>query len=201
MKWATIEHSARNPSDGAGAHLGSVVRHGQQDRDVGVVAIQRDAGLAGLDDRPQALVVERAGEQHLDLGGGLLHRDEGAQPAAGHDIHDRVGDTMASTDLDDRVVESITTAVTQTGAASRTAARPGRPPRLGSLRAVVRVTGKALWDRTPSDTPDRPDRAQPANDRLADCAVAVRSARRTRHGVAESAGSVARRCQHSGPGA
>jgi hypothetical protein len=53
---------------GAGAHLGAVVGHGQQDRDVGVVAIERGAGLSGFDAGPQAFVVEGTGEQHLDLG-------------------------------------------------------------------------------------------------------------------------------------
>lgn len=57
-------------SGDAGAHLGAVVAHSQQDRlgvlDGGVVVV------AGLDGLPEVFGVERVAEDDLDAAGGLL---------------------------------------------------------------------------------------------------------------------------------
>jgi hypothetical protein len=77
---------------GATCHLGAVVAEGQQDRPAGVVAAQVDQPVvAGLDERQEPFAVQRVGEHDLDLGGGLLGRDELGQPLAAHEILDHGG--------------------------------------------------------------------------------------------------------------
>src|SRR5512144_2698638 len=59
-------------------HLGSVVGDGEQDRPgvVGDAEVDGAVGVAGVDQLEQPLPVECVGEPDLDLGGGLLDRDE-----------------------------------------------------------------------------------------------------------------------------
>ena len=65
-------------------HLGAVVRPRDQDRPVLVVVAEREP----VGEQP--LVLERAGEQQLHLGVGLLAREQVADPVAGDDVDDRV---------------------------------------------------------------------------------------------------------------
>jgi hypothetical protein len=66
---------------------GGVVAEGQQHRLGGVVHGGVDqAVLAGGDQLQQALALQRLGEHDLDLGGGLLHRDDLGQPLAADQV-------------------------------------------------------------------------------------------------------------------
>ena len=71
-------------------HLRPVVRPGDEDRTVLVVAAERQPIGA-----EQSLVLKRAGEQQLRLGVGLLGREQVADPVAGDDVNDRVRDPLA----------------------------------------------------------------------------------------------------------
>jgi hypothetical protein len=61
----------------ARGHLRAVVAQGQQHRPGGIVDGGVDqAVVAGADALQQALALQRVGEHHLDLGGGLLGGDD-----------------------------------------------------------------------------------------------------------------------------
>jgi len=47
----------------------------------------------------QSLILERAGEQQLHLGVRLFAGEQVADPVAGHDIDDRVGDPLAAREV------------------------------------------------------------------------------------------------------
>ena len=71
-------------------HLGAVVRPRDQDRTVLVTLGREPVGAE------QPLVLERAGEQQLHLGVGLLAREQVADPVAGDDVDDRVRDPLGA---------------------------------------------------------------------------------------------------------
>lgn len=55
---------------------------------VGDAEVDGAVGVPGVDQLEQPLPVERVGEPDLDLGGGLLDRDDGGQPLAGDQVLD-----------------------------------------------------------------------------------------------------------------
>jgi len=80
----------------ARGHLRTVVAERQQHRPGRVVHAGVDqAVLAGADPIQQPLARQRVGEHHLDLGGGLLDRDDLGQPLAAHQVSTTVAATPA----------------------------------------------------------------------------------------------------------
>jgi len=70
-------------------HLRPVVRPSHEDRHSVVCRRRQPVSVE------EALVFERTGEQQLRLGRGLLGREQVADPVAGDDVDDRVGDPLA----------------------------------------------------------------------------------------------------------
>ncbi len=83
-------------------HLRPVVRHGEQDRAALVIHGRVDEPVGAALERlvEQPLGLQRVGEHDLDLGRGLLGRDDRGQPLAGHQVHDHGdGDAVTATEM------------------------------------------------------------------------------------------------------